>query len=950
MAKQFSSKEARQLIQRHRHLLRDMIPARGMVEQYAREVRQACERVLRREALKLLDTIPIEEINRDKKGIKVKLLRECGYETVGAVYAANLTELADLRGISDEGAALIHETAAEFLEGLCGEAKLRLNADERDADSSALVKALHQYRLSVILAKVCGELLEAYEADIRGAIAELETCENDVLWIFKSRAAKDRLLAAKALLEALDQGEYATRALTATEGLTAVKWLTEGDAWDAFAGDAVSFLSTAEELCPGCLGSDDTVYGLPEELAQEIRGQDASLEGLFCSLRRYQEWGVKYILRQGRVLLGDEMGLGKTVQAIAAMVALRNAGGTHFAVICPASVMINWGREIRKHSDLPVIEVHGFGREQELIDWVEQGGVAITTYETAVHFRLPPEFRFSMAVVDEAHYIKNPAARRTMNTKRLCEHADRLLFMTGTALENNVDEMVELIRILRPELAVQIQGIAYMASAPQFRDKVAPVYYRRKREDVLNELPELIESREWCTMTDAEEAVYEEAVLARHFPNVRRVSWNAPTLADSSKARRLTELVEEARKSQRKVIVFSFFLDTVQRVCELFGDLCTLPITGALSPAARQEIIDEFSRDGKKIVLPAQIQSGGTGLNIQAASVVVICEPQFKPSIESQAISRAYRMGQARNVLVYRLLCEDTVDERITELLEQKQAVFDAFADESVAALENLELDDKGFRGIIDGEVGRILLKREGEPAASKVARPVEEDAPEPDAPSSRVSLTAAEEAPDADAAVDPEYRLEVSLSYSALVEHLRRKYGKAKGDYFTDETCRTVNLINVRAYEGLHCHHVDAIDVIRLSEPEVAAKQPFAYQKADRLVYANVLEHLLLHIKIAEENAARDRSLPERMGVIHAARGLCREMNDYFEDPTSVRVRQSYLLQSLAGQLEQYAFILRYFATVIESGSCYTAMISRRDLARGSTNLLVPAVWERIE
>ena len=109
--------------------------------------------------------------------------------------------------------------------------------------------------------------------------------------------------------------------------------------------------------------------------------------------------------------------------------------------------------------------------------------------------------------------------------------------------------------------------------------------------------------------------------------------------------------------------------------------------------------------------MPAQIQSGGTGLNIQSASVVVICEPQYKPSIENQAISRSYRMGQARNVLVYRLLCEDSIDERILTLLERKQAEFDAFADKSVAAKEIIELDDKTLGDIINEEIDRINAK-----------------------------------------------------------------------------------------------------------------------------------------------------------------------------------------------------------------------------------------------
>ena len=211
--------------------------------------------------------------------------------------------------------------------------------------------------------------------------------------------------------------------------------------------------------------------------------------------------------------------------------------------------------------------------------------------------------------------------------------------------------------------------------------------------------------------------MYEQSVLSKNYADVRRVSWNVDDLKNSSKARRLKELVAEAKEDGRKVIVFSFFLDTIRKVCMLLEDQCTNPINGSISPQRRQEIIDEFDKAPAGTVLPAQIQSGGTGLNIQSASVVIICEPQFKPSIENQAISRAYRMGQARNVLVYRLLCENTVDERITELLSEKQAIFDAFADKSVAVAETekLEVDEKSFGNIIKEEIERINKKNANE-------------------------------------------------------------------------------------------------------------------------------------------------------------------------------------------------------------------------------------------
>jgi SNF2 family DNA or RNA helicase len=179
-------------------------------------------------------------------------------------------------------------------------------------------------------------------------------------------------------------------------------------------------------------------------------------------------------------------------------------------------------------------------------------------------------------------------------------------------------------------------------------------------------------------------------------------------VTDSSKAQRLIELVTEAESEGRKVIVFSFFLNTLKMVREALGDRCVNTINGSVPVAKRQQIIDAFDRARPGAVLPAQIQSGGTGLNIQSASVVIMCEPQLKPSIENQAISRAYRMGQARNVLVYRLLCENTIEERIMERLSAKQLIFDSFADTSVAAERSQEIDERTFGSLIQLEIDQI--------------------------------------------------------------------------------------------------------------------------------------------------------------------------------------------------------------------------------------------------
>ena len=294
----------------------------------------------------------------------------------------------------------------------------------------------------------------------------------------------------------------------------------------------------------------------------------------------------------------------------------------------------------------------------------------------------------------------------------ICKHTDRILFMTGTPIENNVSEMVGLLGCLQPDVAAKAKGVSTSAYADHFKERISPVYYRRKREDVLAELPELIQMQEWCEMTREDEAQYIRDVIGGNFMDMRRVSFrNTDYMNTSSKIMRLREIADLACGDGRKILVFSFFLDTLEKVERIFGPLCVGVINGSVPPAKRQEIIDRFDSAPPGSVLAAQIQSGGTGLNIQTASVVIICEPQYKPSVENQAISRAYRMGQTRNVLVHRLLCTNTIEERIMQILYNKQEEFNTFADESSAARQDMEIDSNTINNIMEEEIRRIREK-----------------------------------------------------------------------------------------------------------------------------------------------------------------------------------------------------------------------------------------------
>lgn len=542
--------------------------------------------------------------------------------------------------------------------------------------------------------------------------------EKNLVWSLESDTTRAQVINAHKAIKEIADSEYALKVNEASEKNVFLfikdkpEKVIEKNAWAEFKKNPIEFFNLLEEIAPNSLGKDeDFLGGLSKETAKVLNAEALPLDGLNCTLRKYQDLGVRFILHQGNVLLGDEMGLGKTIQAIACMVATKNFGGNHFFVICPAGILPNWSREISKHCNLDVLKIHGKERKIYFEHWLKNGGVAVTSYETARALQFPSNAKIDLLVVDEAHYVKNPDAKRSQNVASITNKASKTLFMTGTALENEVEEMINLISFLDIKIAREAKKYTYKWMSDEFHECIAPVYYRRKREDVLKELPALIEYKTWCEMGDEELKDYEHAALRHDRTAMRRVSWATTNIKHSSKMKRLKEIVKEAKAEDRRVLVFSFYLDTIDAIYNELGNIACPPITGSVSVKKRQEIIDEFEQSPSGSVLIAQITSGGVGLNIQAASIVVICEPQYKPSTENQAISRAYRMGQPRNVIVHRLLAEDTIDERILEILSRKQAEFDVYADPSLSGEKGAEISKKEQESIIEKEIERIKAK-----------------------------------------------------------------------------------------------------------------------------------------------------------------------------------------------------------------------------------------------
>jgi SNF2 family DNA or RNA helicase len=308
-------------------------------------------------------------------------------------------------------------------------------------------------------------------------------------------------------------------------------------------------------------------------------------------------------------------------------------------------------------------------------------------------------------------------------------------------MENRIEEFRVLINHLRPDLVLRISNVDGLIGATHFRTTVAPVYLRRNQSDVLEELPPRLDTEEWVELQGRDLDAYRDAVAAGNFMAMRRAAYAPGHPAYSAKLGRLVEITEEAAANGRKVVVFSYFRDVLDIVASVLGNTAFGPLTGSTPPIHRQSMVDEFTARRGPAVLVSQIQAGGVGLNIQAASVVILTEPQWKPTIEDQAIARCHRMGQVRSVDVHRLLAEDTVDQRMLEILAAKASLFDEYVrrselkDQSPDAVDVSDLNAarevssqaEAERRIIESERKRLRMEAapssEPDPAASKTER-----------------------------------------------------------------------------------------------------------------------------------------------------------------------------------------------------------------------------------
>jgi len=456
----------------------------------------------------------------------------------------------------------------------------------------------------------------------------------------------------------------------------------------------------------------------------ETIDRNAGLQG---ELRPYQKHGVQWLWTLHGLGLGgclaDDMGLGKTIQVIALLSMLQSekaAGGVDLLVV-PASLVENWSDELARFAPgLRALIAHPSripSRELKALPAAEVDAhdLVITTYGTAARTPWIIERQWRCAVLDEAQAIKNPSAKQTRAIKKLA--ARWRLALTGTPVENRLGDLWSLFDFLNPGLlgtAKAFNGFCKrMAShagdghAP-LRKLVGPYILRRLKTDkrIISDLPDKTEVTTHCLLSKAQAALYKQSVeeLKRALEEAEGIKRRGIVLAflmrfkqicnhpsqwlgdgvfdesGSGKFQRLAALAEPIATRQEKALVFTQFrvmTGPLQRhLADCFGR-DGLVLHGGTPVRKRQGLVRRFQEDEDVPFMILSLKAGGTGLNLTAANHVIHFDRWWNPAVENQATDRAFRIGQKRNVLVHKFVCQGTIEERIDELIASKQRLSD---------------------------------------------------------------------------------------------------------------------------------------------------------------------------------------------------------------------------------------------------------------------------------
>ncbi|CAH0159863.1 RNA polymerase-associated protein RapA [Pedobacter sp. Bi27] len=511
-----------------------------------------------------------------------------------------------------------------------------------------------------------------------------------------------------------------------TQGILPHEWIEKFAAYfnagevteDAILTPKIKFASINELYEDALLDGD--VKNELKLYKQKFEGTDSIQEvevpkGLTATLRHYQKDGLNWLnflddFNFGSCL-ADDMGLGKTIQVLAFILSQREKvkHNTNLVVV-PASLIFNWKAEVEKFAPSIKVKTIYAGERTKTTDTFDDYEIILTSYGTLLSdIRFLKDYRFNYIFLDESQLIKNPDSQRYKAVRML--QSRNKVTMTGTPIENNTFDLYGQLSFACPGLFGSKQQFADLYSTPidQFKDsrradelqqKIRPFILRRTKEQVAKELPDKTEIVLYCEMGAEQREVYEankkeiqDFILGKQedelpkssmhvlksITTLRQICNSAALLADgksylqaSSKIDILMEQIE-SKAGKHKILVFSQFvtmLDLIKKQLENRGIKYEY-LTG--QTRKRAEVVSSFQQNADIPVFLISLKAGGTGLNLTEADYVYLVDPWWNPAVENQAIDRAYRIGQHKNVMAVRLICPDTIEEKIMKLQATKK-------------------------------------------------------------------------------------------------------------------------------------------------------------------------------------------------------------------------------------------------------------------------------------
>lgn len=467
-----------------------------------------------------------------------------------------------------------------------------------------------------------------------------------------------------------------------------------------------------------------------KELAERVNSGDAKLklveqpERLKATLRPYQLQGVSWLQFLAEYGLGgilaDDMGLGKTIQSIAhIMLEKQNNRLEHpCLIVCPVSVLPNWKAEIARFAPvLRVTSLHGADRHS-MFHRIDSSDIVLTSYPLLVrdYDALAANRKWHMVILDEAQAIKNPQTKLTKAAYGL--NANHRICLTGTPVENNLGELWSQFQFLMPGALGTAKDFAAVFRNPiekegslhaqkALNQRTQPFMLRRTKSEVASELPEKTEIIKGVELEKDQRDFYETLRVAMNKRVLDEISHNgmkkslliildamlklrqaccdpslvkldaAKKITSSAKLETLMEMLEELSAEGRRTLVFSQFTSMLDIIAKRLteADISFVQLRG--NTKDRVTPVRRF-QNGEVPVFLISLKAGGTGLNLTAADTVIHYDPWWNPAVENQATDRAHRIGQDKNVFVYKLICTNTIEDRVLQLQDKKRRIADA--------------------------------------------------------------------------------------------------------------------------------------------------------------------------------------------------------------------------------------------------------------------------------